>query len=209
MIPVIVGLCLGFFLLNNNSNIDQEYSLFTKETLMKNSSPIKGNENAGITILEFGDYQCTFCHKFHQHTLDDVIKLYVKTDKINFAYKDFPLNGTDSVLAAEASFCADDQEKYWEYHNMLFQNWAGEKTGWITGKSLLGFAKKIGLDQEQFIECMNSHKYNQKVIDNANFAKSVGINATPSFLIFTDERLIRIVGAQPLEKFTDAIEQLN
>ena len=205
----MVGLCLGFFLLNNNSNIDQESSLFTKETLMKNSSPIKGDENADITILEFGDYQCTFCHKFHQQTLDSIIKSYVKTDKINFVYKDFPLNGADSVLAAEASFCADEQEKYWEYHNMLFQSWAGEKTGWITGKSLLGFAKKIGLDQEQFIECMNSHKYNQKVIDNANFAKSVGINATPSFLIFTDERLIRIVGAQPLEKFTDAIEQLN
>jgi len=208
-IPIIVGICLGFFLLDNSSTSEQKATLFTKEKLLENSAPIIGNKNAKITILEFGDYQCTFCHKFHQQTLNDIKKSYISTGVVNFTYKDLPVNGTASVLAAEAAFCADDQGKYWEYHNMLFDNWAGERTGWVTDKSLLNFAKESNLDINQFTECMKNHKYYQKVNENQEFAKSVGINATPSFLIFSDDKLVRIIGAQPLERFDDAIQQLG
>ena len=65
------------------------------------------------------------------------------------------------------------------------------------------------MDVEDFTECVNNQKYKQRVIENQNFAKSVGINATPSFLIFNDEKLIRIIGAQPIEKFDDVIKQMN
>ena len=71
-IPIIFGLVIGFFLIADDSNIDQESAIFTKDKLLKNSPPIIGEKNAKITILEFGDYQCTFCHKFHQQTLDDI-----------------------------------------------------------------------------------------------------------------------------------------
>jgi len=208
-IPVILGLAIGFFLVTNDNNIDQEPAIFTKDKLLKNSPPIIGDKTAKITILEFGDYQCTFCHKFHQQTFGDIKKSYIDTGKVNFTYKDLPVNGMASVLAAEASFCAEDQNKYWEYHNMLFDNWAGERTGWVTENSLLDFAKKANLDIEQFAECVQNHKYNQKVIENEKFAKSVGINATPSFLIFNDDKLVRIIGAQQFEKFEDAINQIS
>ena len=209
MIPVVIGLLIGFLIINNDDNSDQESTHFTKEKLLENSPPIIGDKNAKITILEFGDYQCTFCYKFHQQTLVDIKKSYIDTGKVNYTYKDFPLNGLDSVLASEASLCADEQGKYWDYHNTLFNNWAGEKTGWITGNSLLDFAEQNNLNMQDFTECVNSHKYNQRVIENQNFAKSVGINATPSFFIFDNEKLIRIIGAQPIEKFDDAIEQMN
>ena len=209
MIPVIIGVIIGFFLITTENEVDQEPILFTKEKLLENSSPIIGDRTAEITILEFGDYQCTFCYKFHQQTLDSIKKSYIDTGKVNFTYKDFPVNGIDSVLAAEASSRAEEQGKYWEYHNILFNNWAGERTGWITENSLIDFAKQTQLDLKEFTDCVNSHKNSQKVIDNQNFAKSVGINATPSFLIFNDEKLIRIIGAQSIEKFNDAIEQLN
>ena len=208
-IPIIFGLVIGFFLIADDSNIDQESAIFTKDKLLKNSPPIIGKENAKITILEFGDYQCTFCHKFHQQTLDDIKKSYIDTGVVNFTYKDLPVNGAASVLAAEAAFCAEEQNKYWEYHNMLFDNWAGERTGWVTDKSLLNFAKESNLDINQFMECMKNHKYYQKVNENQEFAKSVGINATPSFLIFSDDKLVRIIGAQQIEKFDDAIQQLR
>ena len=208
-IPIIFGLVIGFFLIADDSNIDQESAIFTKDKLLKNSPPIIGEKNAKITILEFGDYQCTFCHKFHQQTLDDIKKSYIDTGVVNFTYKDLPVNGAASVLAAEAAFCAEEQNKYWEYHNMLFDNWAGERTGWVTDKSLLNFAKESNLDINQFTECMKNHKYYQKVNENREFAKSVGINATPSFLIFSDDKLVRIIGAQPIEKFDDAIQQIN
>ena len=208
-IPIIFGLVIGFFLIDDDSNIDQESAIFTKDKLLKNSPPIIGEKNAKITILEFGDYQCTFCHKFHQQTLDDIKKSYIDTGVVNFTYKDLPVNGAASVLAAEAAFCAEEQNKYWEYHNMLFDNWAGERTGWVTDKSLLNFAKESNLDINQFMECMKNHKYYQKVNENQEFAKSVGINATPSFLIFSDDKLVRIIGAQQIEKFDDAIQQLR
>ncbi len=209
MIPIVIGLLIGFLIINNDDNSDQESTHFTKEKLLENSPPIIGDKNAKITILEFGDYQCTFCYKFHQQTLVDIKKSYIDTGKVNYTYKDFPLNGLDSVLASEASLCADEQGKYWDYHNTLFNNWGGEKTGWITGNSLLDFAEQNNLNMQDFTECVNSHKYNQRVIENQNFAKSVGINATPSFFIFDNEKLIRIIGAQPIEKFDDAIEQMN
>tara|TARA_Y100000590_G_scaffold436986_1_gene558165 strand:+ start:2815 stop:3456 length:642 start_codon:yes stop_codon:yes gene_type:complete len=208
-IPVILGLTIGFFLLTNDNNIDQEPAIFTKDKLLENSPPIIGDKTAKITILEFGDYQCTFCHKFHQQTFGEIKKSYIDTGKVNFTYKDLPVNGMASVLAAEASFCAEDQNKYWEYHNMLFDNWAGERTGWVTENSLLNFAKEANLNIEEFAECIQSHKYNHKVIENEKFAKSVGINATPSFLIFSDEKLVRIIGAQQFEKFEDAINQIS
>ena len=184
-------------------------SELTITQLMENGSPIFGNQNAEISIVEFGDYQCTFCYKFHQNTLNTIQSDYIDSGKINYVYRDFPLNGSDSILAAEATYCANDQENYWQYHNLLFENWAGENTGWITMNSLTQFAVDLKLDISEFKNCLTSHKYYQKVIDNENYAKKININATPSFLIFNNEEVIRIIGAQQLDKFQTAIEQLT
>ena len=124
-------------------------------------------------------------------------------------YRDFPLNGPSSILASEASYCADDQGKYWEYHNTIFKNWAGENTGWVNMNSLLGFAAQLDLDIIEFSNCMDRHMHYQKVINNESYAKQIGISATPTFLIFDDAQLIRIIGAQPLEKFQNALNQIG
>ncbi len=208
-IPVIIGLIIGFIVISNEDNSDQKSNLLNKEKLLENTPPIIGDVDAKITILEFGDYQCTFCYKFHQQTLEKIKESYIDTGKVNYTYKDFPLNGLDSILAAEASFCANEQGKYWEYHDTIFNNWAGERTGWITSNSLLDFAEQNKLNVNEFTECVNNHKYTQKVIENQKFAENIGINATPSFLIFNDEKLVRVIGAQPIEKFVDAIQQIN
>jgi len=210
LIPVVVGIVLGLYFINNpSSNFINEESTFTKTHLMNNGSPKIGDNDAKISIVEFGDYQCTYCYKFHQNTLSDIQIQYIDSGTLNYVYRDFPLNGPDSILAAEASYCAADQEKYWQYHNLLFDNWAGEKTGWINTDSLVRFAINIELNIIEFKNCLSSHKYYQKVIDNENYAKKIGINATPSFLIFNDDELIRIIGAQQLEKFQNVIEQLT
>ena len=190
-------------------NSMNEESELTITQLMENASPIIGSQNAEISIVEFGDYQCTFCYKFHQNTLNTIQSDYIDSGKINYVYRDFPLNGSDSILAAEAAYCANDQENYWQYHNLLFENWAGENTGWITMNSLTQFAVDLKLDISEFKNCLTSHKYYQKVIDNENYAKKININATPSFLIFNNEEVIRIIGAQQLDKFQTAIEQLT
>ena len=209
-IPIIVGIILGIYITTNlTSDSMSDQSLITNSQLIKNGSPQIGLDNAPITIVEFGDYQCTFCYKFHQDTLNDIKIEYIDTGKANYVYRDFPLNGPSSILASEASYCADDQGKYWEYHNTIFKNWAGENTGWINMNSLLGFAAQLDLDIIEFSNCMDRHMHYQKVINNESYAKQIGISATPTFLIFDDIQLIRIVGAQPLEKFQNALNQIG
>ena len=210
LIPVIVGISLGLYIVNDSmlNSVNQEPKL-TITQLMEDGSPIIGNPNAEISIVEFGDYQCTFCYKFHQNTLNSIQSEYIDSGKINYVYRDFPLNGSDSILAAEATYCANEQGNYWQYHNLIFENWAGENTGWVTMNSLTQFAMDLDLDIIEFQNCLTTHKYYQKVIDNENYAKKIGINATPSFLIFNDEEVVRIIGAQQLDKFQNAIEQLT
>ena len=209
-IPIIVGIILGIYITTNlTSDSMSDQSLITNSQLIKNGSPQIGLDNAPITIVEFGDYQCTFCYKFHQDTLNDIKIEYIDAGKANYVYRDFPLNGPSSILASEASYCADDQGKYWEYHNTIFKNWAGENTGWINMNSLLGFAAQLDLDIIEFSNCMDRHMHYQKVINNESYAKQIGISATPTFLIFDDTQLIRIIGAQPLEKFQNALNQIG
>ncbi|MCH1607466.1 MAG: DsbA family protein [Nitrosopumilus sp.] len=207
LIPVIIGIIAGLLAVtgtadNNNSNA------LTISKLTDNGSPIMGDPDAPITILEWGDYQCTFCYKFHQDTLDIINEEFIKTGKVKVIFKDFPLNGPDSKLAAESSYCAHDQGKYWEYHDQLYENWAGERTGWITREALSEFAKSINLDTAEFNKCLNESKHENKINSIYEFGKQIGIDATPSFLVFNDEKIIKIRGNQPLEVFLKTFDEL-
>lgn len=207
LIPITIGIITGMFLAvypesETNSNI------LTSSKLISGGSPIMGDPNAPITVLEWGDYQCTFCYKFHQNTLDAINTDFIKTGKVKLVFKDFPLNGPDSLLAAEATYCAQDQEKYWQYHDELYKNWGGERTGWITRDALDRFATTINLDLDAFNKCLDENKYQNKVILLYEFGKEIGIDATPSFLIFNDEKIIKIRGNQPLQVFLKTFDEL-
>jgi protein-disulfide isomerase len=205
-IPILIGVLVGGVLSEYGVNSNDSKKL-TFSKLVENGSPVMGNINAPITILEWGDYQCTFCYKFHQNTLDIINEDFIKTGKVKFIFKDFPLNGPDSKLAAEASYCAQDQEKYWKYHDELYKNWGGERTGWITRESLTKFAETVDLDIEKFNKCLDDHKYENKVDLLYAFGKEIGIDATPSFLVFNDEKIIKIRGNQPLEVFLKTFDE--
>lgn len=205
-IPAIVVIVVVYYLLISNKTNPDEAMI--AQSLIQNGSPIMGNPNAPITIVEWGDYQCTFCHKFHQSSKDILIEEYVNTGKINFVFRDFPLNGPDSVLAAQASYCADDQGKYWEYHDEIYKNWAGERTGWVTRQSLDQFANTVGLDLVQFNKCLDDKKYQQKVLENEKFGVKIGIKVTPSFLIFNTEKITKVEGNQPFSVFRQVIDTI-
>lgn len=206
VIPIIVGIVMGVFLATSNESEDN--TKLTKSKLIENGSPIMGNPSALITILEWGDYQCTFCYKFHNTTLKTLEKDYIESGKINLVFKDFPLNGPDSILAAQSTYCAKDQGLYWEYHNEVYNNWAGERTGWITRDSLDSFALTVGIDLDEFNKCIDSGKYQDKINFLYDYGREVGIDATPSFLVFNDEKIIKIRGNQPLEVFLKTIDEL-
>ena len=119
-IPIVIGILFGI-LVSYEQDDSLNSSVLSKKNLLDGAS-ILGDPNALITVVEFGDYQCTFCYKFHQNTFNNIQIEYVDTGKVNYVYRDFPLNGHDSVLAAEASYCAGDQGEYWIYNNFLLIN---------------------------------------------------------------------------------------
>ena len=207
-IPIIIGIIVGGFLGTYGINSDNS-EIITPAKLIENGSPFLGNPDAPITILEWGDYQCTFCYKFHQNTLQIINEDFIKTGKVKVVFKDFPLNGPDSKLAAEASYCAQDQEKYWQYHDEVYRNWGGERTGWITREALTEFAQVVNLDTEKFNKCLDDNKYESKVNSLYEFGNDIGIDATPSFLVFNDEKIIKIRGNQPLEVFLKTFDELE
>jgi len=205
-IPIMIGVLVGGVLSEYGVDSNNSEKL-TSTKLIENGSPFMGSINAPITIVEWGDYQCTFCYKFHQNTLDIINEDFIKTGKVKIIFKDFPLNGVDSKLAAEASYCAQDQEKYWKYHDELYKNWGGERTGWITRESLDKFAETVDLDLKKFNKCLDDHKYENKVDLLYEFGKEIGIDATPSFLVFNDQKMIKIRGNQPLEVFLKTFDE--
>ncbi|MGI0003784.1 MAG: DsbA family protein [Candidatus Nitrosotenuis sp.] len=206
VIPVAIGIIVGIFAAVYFANPQNRQGDFTMSQILEISSPYEGNPSAQITIIEFGDYQCTFCYKFHASSLDTIKREYVDSGKANLVFVDFPLNGPDSVLAAEASHCAKDQDKFWEYHHEIYTNWEGERTGWVTKDSLNGFAKTVGLDLLQFSSCLDSSKYRQQVLDTYDLGQKMGINATPSFLIVSGEEIVKITGNQPIDVFRKTLD---
>ena len=206
-IPIVIGILFGI-LVSYEQDDSLNSSVLSKKNLLDGAS-ILGDPNAMITVVEFGDYQCTFCYKFHQDTMKKIDDNYISSGKVNFVYKDFPLNGEASKIAAEASYCAQKLGKFWQYHNIVFDNWNGENTGWVTGNALLEFAKYSELNIEEFNTCMNNSEYKEKVLQNEQFAREINIDATPSFLIFSENEVYRIIGAQPFERFEQVFEELG
>ena len=208
LIPVIIGILFGTIMITAQDESSTDSMGLNKKNLLEGST-ILGNPNAKISIVEFGDYQCTFCYKFHKDTMKMIVEQYVVDGEVNFVYKDFPLNGPSSMMASEASYCAQEQGKFWQYHDMVFENWEGENTGWVTRVALERFAKNVGLDMIEFNSCMDNSKYHQKVLENEEFARKINIDATPSFIIFDDTDAYRIIGAQPFETFEQVLNELG
>ena len=160
---------------------------------------IRGDFNAPITLVEFSDFECPFCAR-HYPTLTKILDDY--KGKVRLVYKHFPLvfhpNGQK---AAEASECADEQGKFWEYHDKLFENLA------VSGYSLENFkqwAKDLGLNSENFNDCLDSGKFAQKVKDDSQEGLQKGVNGTPA--TFVNGQLVS--GALPYESFKQIIDSL-
>lgn len=142
-----------------------------------------GNPDAKVVVEEFSDFQCVACFRFWQNSEPEFIEKYVATGKVFFKYAPFSFIGEESFQAAEAAYCANEQGKFWDYHDMLFSNWTGENIGNFNNLRLITFAKNIGLDENDFKSCFNSNKYASEVKQGVVYGNQNGVNATPSFLV--------------------------
>jgi len=181
--------------------------LTSLELFTANASPILGDPNAPITLVEFGDYQCFFCNKFFHETEASILSNYVDTGKVKLIFKDFTIIGPDSILAAQATHCANDQGKFWDFHNILYNKWDGENNGWASLENLLSFAEEVGLDIDQFTNCMTDEKYLPLVTASNQDARALGLTGTPGFFVIgKDNKIGRISGAQPFNVFERIFE---
>ena len=174
-------------------------------------APVLGSKTATVTIVEVGDYQCHMCKLWFEETRPLIIENYVNTGKVNLVFVDMPFLGSDSIPASEATYCADDQGKYWEYHSMLFQYQEDEiDGGWANANRLQAIAFNLGLDIEQFDKCMTTDDHFSRVNFNKQMAVTeFGANSTPTFMIVnTSGDSQRIVGAHPYSTFENVIDSL-
>ena len=207
----IIVVFLAFGILNNEPELAVEPTPMIQEsgpakitinTFMENGSPILGDPSAPVTLVEFGDYQCYFCNQFFHTTEDDLFKNYVETGKVKVIFKDYTIIGPDSITAAHATHCADEQGKFWEYHDTLYDHWTGENNGWASSENLLQFARNIGLDIDEFSNCMLDSKYTSIITNSNQDAKDLGLTGTPAFFIIgPDNKITKIGGAQPYDIF--------
>lgn len=161
--------------------------------------PTWGNATAPVTIVEFSDYQCPFCSR--AIPILDRIKKEYGPDKVRIVFRDMPLPSHPRAPAASlAAHCANDQGKFWEYHDALFENQSK-----LEDKDLSDHAKTLGLDTTKFSECYSSKKHQALIDKSAKEAGSLGIQATPSFVI----NGMLIQGAQPFEKFKEKIDRAS
>lgn len=180
----------------------------TMSTFLENGSPILGDSNAPITLVEFGDYQCHFCNVFFHSTEKDILKNYVETGKVKMIFKDFNIIGPDSINASHGAHCANDQGLFWEYHDILYSNWTGENNGWASSENLLRFAQEIGLDVNKWSECMINGEHSQIIVASNDDARSLELTGTPAFFVIgPDDETTRLFGAQPYSTFESIFEK--
>ncbi len=206
-------LVLGIFLANfidveNPEPLVEISNVSGPDVLTRNGSPILGNVDAPITLVEFGDYQCSFCKRHFDQTHDLIMKNYVKTNKVKILFKDLIVTpGRDSIHAAHATHCAKDQGMFWRYHYILYNNWEGENTGWVTTDNLNKFAQNLDLDMNKFSKCMSENKWMKLINASKEDANTLGITGTPSFfLIGPENELEKIHGAQPYGVFKEIFD---
>lgn len=170
--------------------------------LLEAGAPTLGSPDAPVVIVEFADFQCPFCGRFHQTTEKEIIAQYVKTGKARLAYRDFAFLGEESNWASQAARCAGDQGKFWQYHDYLYEHQKGENQSAFNKDNLKGFALALGLDKNGFNTCLDSEKHRQAVENDTEMGRKFGVTGTPAS--FVNGKLVQ--GAVPFATFETAIK---
>jgi len=182
---------------------DQEAASSTPQQVVRydvptDGDPALGPANAAITIIEFSDYECPYCQRWHAEVFERLMNTYA--DQVRLVYRDFPLTSIhpNAFAAAEAANCANEQGGFWNFHDRLFSMELG-----LSSQAYQQYARQLGLDEEAFKECLDSGRYQEEVQSDFDYAAELGVRSTPTFFI----NGIAVVGAQPYEVFQQIIDK--
>lgn len=175
------------------------------------NDPIIGNPDAPITIIEFSDFQCPFCARFHAQTLPLLLDEYINQGKVKLVFRDFPIQSIhpNALAASVAAECANDQSKFKEMHDALFDNqnqWNKQET--VDALALFSqYATEIQLDQETFDSCLTNGEPIEEIRNDLNDGRDYGVSGTPGFFVGNDQiGFVELKGAQPYESFKKVID---
>ncbi len=161
--------------------------------------PSLGPEDAPVVIVEFGDFHCSYCKRFNDQTITPLLDAY--SDKVRFVYRDYPILGPDSLSAALAASCADDQGAFWDFHDRLY----ADPTN-LNRDAFVQYATDLNLNLDTFTQCYDDQQHKDEVLQDYNDGQALGVGGTPTF--FINGKLF--VGAQPYDNFAQLIDsELN
>jgi len=175
------------------------------------NDPIIGNPNAPITIIEFSDFQCPFCARFHVETLPLIMNEYINDGQVKLVFRDFPIQSIhpNALPASVAAECANEQGKFKEMHDILFENqneWNNKNADNVI-ISFNQYALEIGLEEEKFDSCLKNGKYVEEIQKDLDDGRAYGISGTPGFFVGNDQiGFVELKGAQPFENFKKVID---
>src|SRR3972149_6238635 len=193
---------LGLFLSPSMLSVNAQDIMSPRQQMASGVAADEGDEDAPITIIEFGDYQCPKCKGWFQNEKSKITSNYITKGIAKLYFLDSAWLGDDSIAAAQATFI--------EYHSTLYNNQAGIQDGWANMDALKQFATDLELDAEMFNECLDSGIYADRVSHNTEVGASLGVVGTPYFFIIGPEGDIKkIAGPQPSIVFDAAINSLS
>jgi protein-disulfide isomerase len=178
--------------------------------LSMDDDPLNGDRNAKLVLVEFSDFQCPFCSRYVRETFPQIEKEYIKTGKLKYVFRDYPIEGShkDAFKAAEAAGCAFDQGKFWEMHDKLYANPTA-----LGLSDLAQYAQAVGLDVKKFQQCLDREEYATEVRKDMADAQKAGVTSLPTFFLGVTEPnnqkvkvLTVIIGAKPYATFKEAID---
>jgi protein-disulfide isomerase len=164
-----------------------------------------GSKDAKVVVVAFEDFQCPYCKRSHDETYSKLKTEYIDTGKVLFVHYDLAFLGPESISSSNASLCAAEQNKFWQYRDALYKNQVPEhNVGNFSSENLSKYAKSIGMDVVRFDECISLNKFEEEINKNREFAESYGIGSTPTFVI--NGQLLK--GARPYTELSTIINNL-
>lgn len=175
-----------------------------KVNVSEGNLPALGDKNAKVTVIEFADFRCPFCEQWFTNVEGNLIKDYVNTGKVKLVFRNYAFLGVPSTVAANAAECANEQGKFWDYHDYLYKNQPPETdTSMYTVDNLTTIAGNLGMNTDQFKSCLSANKYNNDVSKDLSDGQAAGVSGTPSMFV----NGVISVGAQPYSTFKTLVDQ--
>jgi protein-disulfide isomerase len=185
-------------------------NVLSLSSLTNQGSPYQGTRSAPVTVIDFSDLQCHLCARYVKNTEPKINETYIQTGKVALVFKHLPNRGFDSLPAALAAQCTQDQGKFWQFHNLLYEKQGPIDSGWANKDNLKKLAAQIsGLDMHEFESCFDSQKYKSFIENDIALAHSLGFTQTPSFIIVKNDGSSpqEIEGPQPFPAFKVVIDR--